>query len=144
MKTRFAVAACVAALCTVSSVWAQDAFPRNPDEVAKVLGLTAAQKKRIAAIDARYNPQAQTIGRKYQAQVAALQKQMAALQQSYLNDLKPLLAKRGKEVEAVLTPAQRERAKQLDAQLRKRIEAAQKQQLDALKKAQKGAAPAKP
>lgn len=141
---RVFLAVVTAAFCIAVPASAQDTFPRNSQEVEKALGLTAAQKKRIAEIDGRYNPQAQAIARKYQEQVQSLQKQMAALQKSYLTDLKPVLEKRGKEIEAVLTPQQRDKAKQLDIELRKRIAAAQKRQLDALKKAQQGAGVAKP
>lgn len=123
-RTLFALAA-LAALSAAPAAFAQD-LPKSSAELEKMLGLTPEQKKRIAAIDGKYNPKAKGIADKYTPQFQAMQKQMVELQKRYLSELKPVLDQRGKEVEAVLTPQQREQVKKLDSQLKQRMSAAQK------------------
>ena len=111
--------AALAALSAAPAAFAQE-LPKSSAELEKMLGLTPEQKKRIAAVDAKYNPKAKVIADKYSPQFQSMQKQMVALQKRYLTELKPVLDQRGKEVEAVLTPQQREQVKKLDSQLKQR------------------------
>lgn len=68
-------------------------LPSSPAEAEKQLGITAAQKAKITAINKKYQPKIQT-----------LQQQMATLQQQY-----------GKDMETVFTPAQKAKMKQWQA-----------------------------
>lgn len=81
----------------------------------KELGITAAQKSRITALRTKYQPQIQKIDKKYQPRVMALRKQMADLQKQYVAEVKPIASKMDKEMEAILTPAQRTKIKQMQA-----------------------------
>lgn len=123
-RSLFAFAA-LAALSAAPAAYAQD-LPKSSAELEKMLGLTPEQKKRIGVIDTKYNPKAKVVADKYAPQFQALQKQTIDLQKRYLTELKPILDQRGKEVEAVLTPQQREQIKKLDSQLKQRMAAAQK------------------
>jgi ABC-type uncharacterized transport system substrate-binding protein len=108
--------------------------------LAEVLGLNADQKKKIEAIDKKYLPKVKSIGDKYKPQVAPLEQQMAALRKEFEAkakpiqekavalqkkanlELEPVMTARRKEVEAILTPAQREKVKKLDAERAKQIQ----------------------
>ncbi|MBC8141967.1 MAG: hypothetical protein H7Y38_11060 [Armatimonadetes bacterium] len=68
-------------------------LPSSPAEAEKQLGITAAQKAKITAIN-----------KKYQPKIQVLQKQMASLNTQY-----------GKEMETIFTPAQKAKMKQWQA-----------------------------
>jgi hypothetical protein len=92
-------------------------------EFEKQLGITPDQKQRMQAVDKKYNPQLQAISKKYQPQaqklqqqLIALQKQMQDLNKKAFTEAQPTLQKRQKEYEAILTPTQKEKIKQMQAQ----------------------------
>jgi len=92
-------------------------------DVEKQLGLTADQKQRMQAVDKKYNPQLQAISKKYQPQAQKLQQQMMqiqqqmqALQKKAFTEAQPYLEKLAKDIQAILTPAQQEKIKQMQAQ----------------------------
>ena len=136
---RRSAAALLAALATAAVVGTASAQnpPRNQAEYDAMLrkqreafyqkiGLSAKQKSKITSIEKKYKPQVDGITKKYepkakrlQDQMIALQKQMAALQQQYQAEVRPVAQKMDKEFEAVLTPAQRTKVKEMQAQARK-------------------------
>gem|GEM_PF-3393494 len=96
---------------------------KQREEFFKKIGVTAAQKSKIDAIQKKYEPSLEKINKKYeprakalQQQMAALQKKMMELQQEYGNEMRPVAQKMDKELEAVLTPAQRAKVKELQKQ----------------------------
>lgn len=68
-------------------------LPSSPAEAEKQLGITAAQKAKITALN-----------KKYQPKIQVLQKEMATLNTQY-----------GKDMEGIFTPAQRAKMKQWQA-----------------------------
>jgi uncharacterized protein with FMN-binding domain len=99
----------------VTAAYAQT-MPRNEAEFEQQVGITAAQKSKINQINAKYKPQFDAINKKYRPKVEALQKQMQALQLQANNEVRPLAQKHSKEVEAVLSPAQRTKIKAIQQQ----------------------------
>jgi Spy/CpxP family protein refolding chaperone len=111
-------------------------LPRSQAEFEKMISLTADQKKKIEAVNKRYQPQLQSVGTKYRPQLAAienkykpkveaLKKQMAELQKQAYGEARPILEqqqkealpilqKQQKEIEGILTPAQRAKIKQME------------------------------
>lgn len=81
--------------------------PRSQAEYDQQLALTPAQKKQIAGINDRYKPKFMAL----QAQFQAIQKQGMALSMA-----------RGKDMDALLTPTQRVKAKQIAAAMQSQRE----------------------
>lgn len=113
-KAAIAAAAVVLIGTGVVAVRAQN-LPRSQAEFEQQIGLTAAQKEKLKKIDARYKPQLEAIDKKYRPQFEALQKQLQALQVKANAEVKPIMEKRGKEAQAVFTPAQMAKMKQIQA-----------------------------
>ena len=99
----------------IGTVWAQDASSRSQAEFEQQVGITEAQKTKIKAIDAKYAPKKQAIAAKYKVQYEALQKQMADLRTKVNADMLPIYTQEKNEDDAVLTPAQREKIKKIQA-----------------------------
>jgi Spy/CpxP family protein refolding chaperone len=110
-------AACVAATLPAQ---AQDAaLPKTQAEFEKQIGLTADQKKKMDAVQKKYQPQLLAIGKKYQPEFQKMQQQMQELQgkmqalnQKAQTEAKPLMEKAQKESNAILTPAQQKKIKE--------------------------------
>ncbi len=96
------------------AVWAQS-LPRTQAEFEQQVGITADQKAKIKAIDAKYAPKKQAVAAKYKAQYESLQKQMADLRNKVNADMLPIYTQEKNEDDAVLTPAQREKVKKIQA-----------------------------
>lgn len=93
-------------------------MPRSQAEFEQMIGLTPDQKKKMEAVNKKYQPQMQAIQKKYQPQFEALQKQMAALQQKAQKEAQPVMTKQKTEIEAILTPAQRKKIQDFEAMAR--------------------------
>ena len=114
------VAVSAASICLAASIQAQTsrAQPGQPtpeqlrarQDLEKQLGITTAQKNKIAAIESKYRPQ-----------MAKIQEQMFKLRQQMIS----LAADADKEVQAVLTPAQRDKIKKLEEAQLKRLQSGQ-------------------
>jgi Spy/CpxP family protein refolding chaperone len=124
--------------------------------LADVLGLTKEQRVKIEAIDKKYQPKTGAILKKYEPQIAPIKQQVQALEKKYKpridslqaefakeskplqdraiaiqneanKEIKPLEEARRKDIEAILTPKQREQVKKIDAQRLKAMQAQQAQ-----------------
>jgi Spy/CpxP family protein refolding chaperone len=123
-----AAAAAVGVFFTATSAPAQTpGLPRTQAEFEKQINLTADQKSKIETITKKYQPRIQAVTKKYepearklQEQMVALQKKMVALNQKAATEAKPLTDQYQKEVDAILTPSQREKIKQIRSQLMQR------------------------
>ncbi len=104
-------------------------LPRDPVAMGKVLGLKRNQIRRIAAIDRRYGPKYAAVASRYLPETVALRKRLAELESRYVEEMRPLVARRGAEVDAVLTPSQRAGASRLDAAARARYATARAEAL---------------
>ena len=133
--------------------------------LADVLGLTKEQRIKFDAIEKKYQPKAKAIMAKYEPQIVPIRQKVQAMEKKYepritairqeftkeakpLQDqavaiqnkanleLKPIEEARRKELEALLTPAQREKVKKIDATRQKLLQ----DQLAAMKKAQQNPA----
>jgi Spy/CpxP family protein refolding chaperone len=122
--------------------------------LADVLGLTKEQRVKLEAIDKKYQPKTGTIMKKYEPRIVPIRQQVQALEKKYKprisaiqaefakeskplqdqaiaiqneanKELKPLEEARRKDIESVLTPAQREKVKKIDAQRLKALQAQQ-------------------
>lgn len=107
------------------------AIPQNQAEFEKQLGITADQKKKMEAVGKKYKPQLEKLQTKYKPQVEQLQKQMVALQQQmvalqkkYVAEAQPLGTAQQKEIEGILTPAQRDKMKAIQAAVQQQRSAA--------------------
>jgi hypothetical protein len=88
----------------------------------KELALTSEQQKKWATINSKYKPQLKTIDEKYKPQMDALLKQMQELRKTARTEARPLLDARRKELDAILTPEQLKKKKELDEKLRANLE----------------------
>jgi Spy/CpxP family protein refolding chaperone len=89
-------------------------LPRSQAEFEQQVGLTADQKKKIEALKGKYQPKIQAVQKKYEPEARRLQQAIAALQQKANKELKPLADQYQKEIDAILTPAQRAKIKQMN------------------------------
>jgi hypothetical protein len=110
-------------LLTASAKAQTTPMPSSQADFEKQLGITPDQKQKMQAVDKKYNPQLQAISKKYQPQAQKLQQQMMAIQEQMqtlnkkaMTEAQPYLQKRAKEYETILTPAQRDKIKQLQQQ----------------------------
>jgi hypothetical protein len=123
MRTTARLTATVAGIAGLTLLAGNAKAQTSQADFEKQLGITADQKQKMQVVDKKYNPQLQAIQKKYQPQAQKLQQQMIALQKQ-MQDLnkkayteaQPSLQKRQKEYEAILTPAQREKIKQIQQQ----------------------------
>ncbi len=105
-----AAAVAAASICLAAGIQAQTSGApsgqpsadqvRARQELEKKLGISTAQRTKIDAIEGKYRPQ-----------MARIQEQMLKLRQQMIT----LAVSADKEVNAVLTPAQRDKMKQLQA-----------------------------
>ena len=86
----------------------------------KELGITSQQKTKLTAINAKYTPKLIALDKKYQPQFRALQAKIQELQKKEFAEAKPTLDARKKEMDTVLTPAQKAKIKQQDAATQRR------------------------
>ncbi|MES2460445.1 MAG: hypothetical protein V4671_07665 [Armatimonadota bacterium] len=84
-------------------------------QMEKELGITAQQKAKLTTISNKYRPKLVALNKKYDPQFKALQKKMQELQQKALTEAKPTLQAQQKEMDAILTPTQRAKIKQMQA-----------------------------
>lgn len=84
-------------------------------QMEKQLGITAEQKAKLTSINTKYRPKLNALNKKYEPQFRALQKQIQALQQKAITEARPTLQAQQKEMDAVLTPAQRAKIKQMQS-----------------------------
>ena len=84
-------------------------------QMEKELGITAQQKTKLTAISNKYRPKLEALNKKYDPQFKALQKKMQELQQKAMTEARPTLTAQQKEMDAVLTPAQKAKIKQMQA-----------------------------
>jgi 1-deoxy-D-xylulose 5-phosphate reductoisomerase len=135
-------------LSTLAVVRAQN------QSLADALGLNKAQRTKMEAIEKKYQPKAAAIMKKYEPQIVPIRQQVQVLEKKYKprlsaiqaefakeakplqdkavaiqnqanKELQPIQAARQKELEAVLTPAQREKVKKIDAARLKMLQAQQ-------------------
>ena len=99
---RLALAA--AALATVGSFALAQGLPKNVSELEKQIGLSDAQRKKMEAVDKKYQPKFQAVSKKYEPQFVALkkkieplQKQAVQLQQKMNAEGKPIFDAMNKE-----------------------------------------------
>jgi hypothetical protein len=97
------------------------ALPTNAQEFEKQVGITPDQHNKIEAVGNKYKPQIEKVQSKYKPQFAQLQQQMQALQQKYMGlqqkyvaEIKPIATQQQKDIDALLTPQQREKIKQIN------------------------------
>lgn len=81
----------------------------------KELGITPQQKTKITAINGKYTPKLTALNKKYDPQFRALQAKIQELQKKAYTEAKPTLEARQKELDGVLTPAQKAKIKQMQA-----------------------------
>jgi Spy/CpxP family protein refolding chaperone len=116
-----AAAVAVGAFLTATSAPAQTpGLPQSQAEFEKQINLTADQKKKIEGIGKKYQPKMMAIQKKYEPEARKLQQQLMALQQKANAEIKPVADQYQKEVDAILTPTQREKIKQIRAQIMQR------------------------
>jgi Spy/CpxP family protein refolding chaperone len=84
-------------------------------QMEKELGITAEQKKKLTTISNKYRPKLEALNKKYDPQFKALQKKMQQLQQKAMTEARPTLTAQQKEMDSVLTPAQKAKIKQMQA-----------------------------
>jgi hypothetical protein len=113
---------------------AQD-LPKDIKELEKQIGLTDAQRKKMEAVDKKYQPKFKAIDGKYKPQFMALQKQIEPLQkkafelQQKMNaEAKPIMDTMNKEKEACMTPDQAKKMKAIFAKIAARNQALMKAQ----------------
>ncbi|MDX1935446.1 MAG: hypothetical protein SFU56_22830 [Capsulimonadales bacterium] len=107
-------------------------IPTSQAEFEKQVGITADQKKRMDALNKKYQPQFAKIQNKYKPDFDKLQQQMQALQQKAMTlrqkmqtEANPLQQQMQKEADSILTPAQREKIKQINAAMQQQRSAMQ-------------------
>ena len=81
----------------------------------KELGITPQQKAKLTAISGKYRPKLVSLNNKYDPQFRALQVKMQELQKKAYAEAKPTLEAQQKEMDTVLTPAQKAKIKQMKA-----------------------------
>jgi hypothetical protein len=109
------------ALAQQPGMGAAQAQMQAQQEMEKQLGITAQQKAKLTAISNKYRPKLVALNKKYEPQFKALQKKMQDLQQKAMAEARPTLQAQQKEMDTVLTPAQRAKIKQMQAgQLQRR------------------------
>ena len=81
----------------------------------KELGITPQQKAKLTAISGKYRPKLVALNKKYDPQFRALQAKMQELQKKAYAEAKPTLEAQQKEMDSVLTPAQKAKIKQMQA-----------------------------
>ncbi len=84
-------------------------------QMEKELGITAQQKTKLTSISNKYRPKLVALDKKYGPQFKALQKKMQDLQQKAMTEARPTLQAQQKEMDAVLTPAQRAKLKTMQS-----------------------------
>ena len=104
-SARRLVALSVAALALGAAGHAQGP-PKELADLEKQIGLTDVQRKKMEALDKKYQPKFLAIKKKYQPQFEVIQKQAMQLQQKMNAEGKPTFDAMNKEKESVLTPAQ--------------------------------------
>ncbi len=93
---------------------------RTSAQIEKEIGVTAAQHTRIESIKKKYDPKLKGL----QPRMVAAQKQMQQIQKEYIT----IAQAANKEMESVLTPAQRTKLKAMQAADAKRYQQMMQQQ----------------
>jgi LTXXQ motif family protein len=99
-------------------------LPKSVPDLEKQIGLTDAQRKKMEAVDKKYQPKFEALNKKYQPQFMAIQKKIAPLQKQGIQlrdkmnaEGKPTFDAMNKEKEAVLSPDQVKKMKAILAKL---------------------------
>ncbi len=116
-------------------------LPKDIKELEKQIGLTDAQRKKMEAVDKKYQPKFKVIDGKYKPQFMALQKQIEPLQkkafelqQKMSAEAKPIMDAMNKEKEACMSPDQAKKMKAIFAKIAARNQELMKAQQQAQKK----------
>jgi hypothetical protein len=138
MKTplrRTAAALTLVTLAALSGTAVAQDLPKDIKELEKQIGLTDAQRKKMEAVDKKYQPRFKAIDSKYKPQFMALQKQIEPLQkkafelqQKMSAEAKPIMDTMNKEKEACMTPDQAKKMKAIFAKIAARNQALMKAQ----------------
>jgi hypothetical protein len=113
------------ALCLWSmgtSAIAQVRVPATRGELEVELGLTEDQRRRIRIIDIQEGRRIEAVSAKYAARIDALRAQLAAIRAECERELEPIQGERSRRISEVLTPAQREKAGRIRAEVSRRLE----------------------
>ncbi len=78
----------------------------SPD-VSRKLGLTAAQKQRLKAVDAKFTPSINKVVSQHQPRITKLARALNSENSAFAKELTPLLKQRADAVTEILTPQQK-------------------------------------
>lgn len=109
-------------LSAALSAIAQVRVPATRGELELELGLTEDQRRRIRVIDIQEGRRITAVSAKYATRIDALRAQLASIRAECERELEPIQGERSRRISEVLTPAQREKAGRIRAEVSRRLE----------------------